>query len=330
MTSSTNFRNRILTVCFLGSILSLSTGQAYSGSNKVPESNLTARMFYPGIHAAPHDFMPVDSLNDSLTCSTPKVNQGRLALVTGGLFGSMIVIHIYQQNGWWKDNRAPFHFEEDLVYGLNVDKVGHFYGAYTLGFVISKCLEWSNVSEASALWYGSAGALLFQTYVEMEDGFSTWGFDRVDFASDVGGAAWPIARYYVPFLRNFDLKFSYHASPMLGSSGGAGFKGQKHLMVDDYEGQTFWMDLKVHDLLPNSLQGYWPGFLCVAVGYAARRVAEPNPYRVYLIGLDLDMTRVIPPNTPFLKTLGQVLNFIHVPLPAVRIVPDGAFFGFYF
>jgi hypothetical protein len=304
--------------------------RAYGGLPKDISGNASVRIFYPGLNSVHPVQMFSDSTDSAAAGSVHAVNYNRLALIGGGLFGSMAFIHFYQQSGWWRDNRAPFHFQEDLVYGLNVDKIGHFYGAYTLEFVIGNCLEWSDVSEEKALWWGSAGGLLFQTYVEVEDGFSAWGFDRVDFASDVGGAAWPIARYYAPFLRNFDLKFSYHPSPLLGSKEGIGFKGQKHIIIDDYEGQTFWMDLKVHNLLPAEVTSYWPDFLCVAVGYAARNVAGPNPYRVYFIGLDLDMTKIIPPKTAFLKKLGEALNFIHVPLPAIRIVPNTAFYGFYF
>jgi len=273
---------------------------------------------------------------DSAVVSPPRlqdpdtsINYGRLGMVGGALVSSIIVIHIYQQNGWWKDNRAPFHFQEDLVYGLNVDKIGHFYGAYLLQYVVGGCVKSANVSDRGALWIGAGAALLFQTYVEVEDGFSTWGFDRVDFASDVGGAAWPVARNYVPFLRNFDLKLWYHPSPLLGTTGGSGFKGQKHLMIDDYEGQTFWMSLKVHDLLPESMRSCWPSFLCLAAGYGARDIAGRNPYRVYYAAIDYDMTKVIPDNTAFLRTLGQVLNFIHLPAPAVRISPTVIWYGLF-
>jgi hypothetical protein len=294
-------------------------------------SDLSVRMFYSGL-AHPGHFISADSTRteeQSLSQDTA-INKGRLALVGGTLFGSMVVIHIYQQNGWWKDNRAPFHFQEDLVYGLGVDKIGHFYGAYLLGFAISKCAIWSNVSEESAMWIGSAGGLLFQTYVEVEDGFSTWGFDRVDFASDVGGAAWPIARHYVPYLQNFDLKLSYHTSSLLGEAGGSGFKGQKHLLIDDYEGQTLWMGIKVHNILPEQWKSYWPDFLNLAVGYGARDVAGASPHRVFFLAPDLDMTKIIPPKTSFLKTLGEALNFIHMPLPAVRFSPDAVWYGIYF
>ncbi len=311
------------------SLILLFGSRAYCGIPEETSGSASVKVFYPGLSSVHVGSMFADSTRGFPRDSVPAVNYNRLALIGGGLLGSMVFIHFYQQSGWWRDNRAPFHFQEDLVYGLNVDKIGHFYGAYTLEFVISNCLEWSDVSEVSAMWMGSAGGLLFQTYVEVEDGFSAWGFDRVDFASDVGGAAWPVARHYVPFLQNFDLKFSYHPSQLLGSKEGIGFKGQKHLVIDDYEGQTFWMDVKVHNLLP-AVTSYWPDFVCVAVGYAARNVAGPDPYRVYFIGLDLDMTKIIPPKTAFLKKLGEALNFIHVPLPCIRIVPNTAFYGFYF
>lgn len=254
----------------------------------------------------------------------------RLALVGGALLSSMALIHVYQQNGWWKDNRSSFHFQEDLEYGLWVDKIGHFYSGAVLGYTIRRSLEWADVDEDEALWIGSAGGLLFQTYVEVEDGFSTWGFDRVDFAADVAGAAWPIARHYLPALRNVDIKVSYHPSSLLGSSGGTGFRGQQHLAFDDYEGQTFWLSLKMYNILPQHLKTVWPEFLCLALGYGARNVAEANPYPVYLLALDLDMTKVLPQKSEFLRILGEVLNFIHLPAPAVQFHPGAIWYGLYF
>lgn len=288
------------------------------------------RMFYPGLISREYVFGDSSKQLTSVLSLDEDINYGRLALVGGTLFGSMVAIHIYQQNGWWKDNRAPFHFHEDLEYGLQVDKIGHFYGGYVMGYAIQKCVQWANISERDAIWIGAAGGLLFQTYVEVEDGFSTWGFDRVDFASDVGGAAWLVGRHYVPYLQNFDLKLSYHSSPLLGTTGGTGFQRQQHLVIDDYEGQTFWMSLKMDRLLPESMKPYWPDFLCLALGYGARDVAGSNPHRVIFLAPDLDMTKVIPPKTSFLKTLGEVLNFIHLPLPAVRISPDAVWYGVYF
>jgi len=274
------------------------------------------------------------ALSESTACVQPldtlRINPVKLAIVTGGLASTIGVIHIYQMNGWWQDNRRSFHFQEDLKYGLNVDKFGHFYGGTAATYVFAKSFRWANLSERSALWWGGGASLLFQTYVEIEDGLSTWGFDRVDFASDVAGAFYPVAQHYVPILQNFNMKFSYHSSPLLNEAGGVGFRGQKHIMFDDYEGQTIWFTGKIHNLLPESARPYWPEWLCLALGYGVRDVGTSNPYRVYFIALDLDMTKVLPDNSGFFRTLGEVLNFIHMPLPAVRISPSTAWFGVYF
>jgi hypothetical protein len=266
----------------------------------------------------------------SVTIDTSGVNMGRLAIVCGFTAGSIAMIHIYQQNGWWRNNRTSFHFQEDLIYGRSVDKLGHMYGANVLTFVFSKALQWANLQERSSLWYGAGTSLLFQTYIEVEDGFSEWGFDRVDFASDVVGAFYPVAQHYAPVLQSFNFKFSYRPSALINEGGGIGFKGQKHLMFDDYEGQTIWLGISVNDLLPQSLEPYWPDWLGIAVGYGARDIAKANPYSVLYLSLDYDLRKIIPRNTWFLTILGEALNFIHLPAPAVKISPNVVWYGIYF
>lgn len=242
---------------------------------------------------------------------------------------AMVGIQLYQTSGWWKENRGTFHFEENLTYGRQVDKIGHFYGASVLTFVLSRSLEWARVPKPDALWYGAGASALFQTYIEVQDGFSrAWGFDRVDFAANILGAAHPVARHYWPWLRTVDLKLSYLPTENLNRPGAA--PGIKHLMMDDYEGQTYWLSLRVDDVLPESAARLWPDFLCIAVGYGARNILTGTPYSVYYIGLDLDMTRIIPDDTPFLKALGEALNYVRLPLPAVQVYPSGIAYGIFF
>jgi hypothetical protein len=279
--------------------------------------------------------LPLRAQSDSTASPLPiedttRINPTRLAIVVGGLAGTIAAIHIYQSQGWWKDNRTSFHFQEDLKYGLNVDKLGHFYGAMASAWIFKKSFAWANVPETDALWWGSGAALLFQTYVEIEDGFSTWGFDRVDWASDLAGAAYPVAQHYWPVLRNFNMKFSYHPSSLINEPGGVGFRGQKHIMFDDYQGQTIWFSVDVNGLLPRPVDKFWPGWLCLALGYGARDIATPHPYRTYFLALDFDATRIIPQNTVFLRTLSEALNFIHLPAPAVQILPGTVWYGLYF
>lgn len=254
----------------------------------------------------------------------------RLAIVGATLGGAMVAVHFYQQNGWWKDNQRSFHVREDLKYGLSVDKIGHFYGASVLTFAFGKALTWADMREPEALLIGAGGSILFQTYVEIRDGYSAWGFDRVDFAANVAGALYPVAQYHIPILQSFQLKASYHPSDLLNNPGGIGFRGQQHIILDDYEGQTFWLSLRVNRLLPDIAKPFWPDWLGISMGYGARRVADPEAHSIILIGLDYDMTEIIPQTSSFLRTLSEALNFIRLPAPAVQISPNAIWYGLYF
>jgi hypothetical protein len=259
---------------------------------------------------------------------TTGINGVRLAIVGGTVAAGFTALHLYQENAWWKNSRGKFHVEEDLVYALNIDKLGHMYGASVLTFVFSKSLAWANFPESKSLLWGAIGSTLFQTYVEVEDGFSTyWGFDRVDFAADVAGAWYPVLQHHVPYLRNFDFRFSY--IPKNPNSPGA-FPGQTHTLFDDYEGQTMWLSVKMKNVLPDAIAEYWPDFLCLSVGVSVRDNLRTDRYLVWLLAPDLDMTKIIPANSGFLKTLGEALNFIHFPTPAVRFAPNVVWYGVYF
>jgi hypothetical protein len=251
----------------------------------------------------------------------------KLAVVGGVVAGGVTAIQLYQQNAWWKGGRSKFHVQEDLVYALNVDKVGHVYGGVMISDLLRRSFEWADVPEESSLLWGCIGATAFQTYVEIQDGFSRdWGFDRVDFAGDLLGAWYPLIQRKVPPLRNVNLRFSY----LPKSPGGEGaLPGQTHTVFDDYEGQTMWLALSMHNLLPAPVRDWWPEFLCLSFGMAVRNNNSPDRYLAWFVSPDLDMTRIIPPSTPFLKTLGEVLNFFHLPLPALRFAPNVVWYGIY-
>jgi hypothetical protein len=259
---------------------------------------------------------------------TARIDGGRLAIVAGTVAIGITAIHLYQQKAWWSGARGPFHFEEDLVYARNIDKVGHFVSANALTYIFSKGLRWANLEEQPSLMWGAVGSTAFQTYIELEDGFSRyWGFDRVDYAADLAGAWYPLLQYHVPFLKNFNFRTSY-----LPKTEGApgGIPGQTHTAFDDYEGQTFWLALTMKNILPAEAARWWPDFLCLSLGVAVRDNLSPDRYLVWFIAPDLDFTRILPQDTPFLRTLAESLNFIHLPMPAIRIAPNVVWYGIYF
>lgn len=264
--------------------------------------------------------------NQNINHNEPQIDYNKFSIVTGSIILTATAIQIYQYNSWWKDWRRPFHFQEDLVYGKSVDKVGHAWGAAFTSFIISRSYEWSGIKRNNSLWIGAVGGSIFQLLVEFQDGFSQWGFDRVDAACDVIGGFYPLAQYHLPILQNFEIKASY--SPRkLGKPGG--IPGQKHTIIDDYEGQTFWLGLKISKLYPKELE--FLSFLNLAVGYSVRNIDNiSNQYGVWLIGLDLDFKKIIPQNSDFLINLSEGLNYIKFPTPAVQISPKIVWFGIYF
>jgi hypothetical protein len=275
-----------------------------------------------------------DSTRESSSLPKPPVLQdniryGRLAVIGGGLATIGVAHQVYVQNAWWKDYRGPFHFREDLRYAKNVDKIGHFYAGMVTSFLGAKAMEWSGFRPEKAVWYGAAIGSLFELYVEVQDGFSTlWGFDRVDAATDIAGAFFPVAKYYSPFLQNVDLKFSYLRSNAEPPRGGP-FANQKHLIMDDYEGQRFWLSFKIGKVLPNSMKSIWPNFLALALGVGVKDLQRDGGRLQWYIALDYDLT-ALPGETGFLKALKEGLNFIHLPSPAIRISPGIVFYGLYF
>jgi hypothetical protein len=261
--------------------------------------------------------------------SQDHIRYGRLAILGGGLLTVGVIHQLYVQNAWWKGYRGPFHFREDLHYARNVDKVGHFYAAMLTSYLGGKAMEWCGFREEKALWYGAGLGTLFELYVEIQDGFSTlWGFDRVDFAADVAGAMFPVAKHYAPFLQNVDIKLSYLPSNAPPPRSGP-FQNQKRLVVDDYEGQRFWFSFKVGNMLPDPLKSVWPDFLGIALGLGVRDLENNGGQLEWYVALDYDLTK-LPGDSGFLKALKEGLNFIHLPSPAIRFAPSVILYGLYF
>jgi len=182
----------------------------------------------------------IDSTSISLaqyaTCSfspAPEVSTARLGIIGGALLTTGLIIDYYQRNAWWLGERAPFHFQNDWEYALNVDKVGHIYATALTQHIFQKSLEWSGVSESKSVWYGAGLALMFELYIETQDGFhKQWGFSPGDAMGDAVGAVYPVLQHNIPPLKNVKFKWSYWPSKDLRD-------GKKQMIIDDYKGQTY-------------------------------------------------------------------------------------------
>ncbi len=261
---------------------------------------------------------------DSSSHSQSKLNYTKLALVGAGTVGTIAVIHVYQQHAWWSGQRRSFHIVNDWEYALNIDKIGHFYGATLISNLFSGSLKWAGVDEKKAMIYGALLGTVFGLYVEFEDGFATdWGFSPGDAGADILGAWYPVVQHYVPFFRNFNFKWSYIPTTQLKT-------GVKKIFIDDHEGQTMWLSISVNNFLPEKIEKIYPDFLNIAVGYGVRNLdGRGGGQRELYISLDYDLEK-LPGDGWFWKLIKKNLNYIHLPAPAFRLTPSFAFFGFFF
>ena len=254
-----------------------------------------------------------------------KPDYSTLAGVGGIYLAAGVGVHLYQNNSWWRGKRTnKFRVINDWTYALNIDKIGHFYATQLLGHLFSSGLEAGNIESETAAIYGGIAALAFELYVEIEDGFGIdYGFSPGDAASDVLGSAYYIAQYYYPFLKNFQFKYSYYPSNQLR-------EGKHKGIIDDYEGEKYWLSIRIKNLLPENLSGYWPSFLNIACGMGVENLyGEGEKQRKFYIAFDFD-AEALPLYGRGWEFIKNTLNYFHFPMPGIRISPNSAFFVFLF
>lgn len=245
-----------------------------------------------------------------------KINPLKVAGVSAvGLVG-LFYLERYQEQAWWRGHTTQFRFVNDGSFAGNFDKLGHTFGAYIQSSAVSNAMEWSGFDPQTAAYIGFAAALLQQTYIEVNDGVTKfWGFSPGDMFSNIIGSTYPLAQTTFPELKHFTPKFSYHTSTQYKKVHWA------QSYIDDYEGLTFWMSVDVHHYLPSSIKPYWPSFLNLALGTGLRNYVEEESWQhTVFISFDINMQK-LPGNGPILSALKTVLNYVHLPLPAVMIYP---------
>ncbi len=247
--------------------------------------------------------------------------------LSAAALGTGITVYLYEYNAWWKDKRsATFRVIDDWEYALWIDKIGHFYATTIIAHGLSSALDAANFSPEKNAIYSSVGALLFQTYVEIEDGYGAqWGFSPGDFYADILGAGYHLSKYYFPFISNFQPRVSYYPSEKYLNG-----EHKDGNIIDDYEGQKYWLSMRMKELLPKDLAKYWPSYLMLSVGMGVKDLdGRGGGIRELYIGFDLDW-QAIPIPGRFGQFVKNSLNYFHLPMPGVRISPKTTFLVFCF
>ncbi|HSD62492.1 MAG TPA: DUF2279 domain-containing protein [Ignavibacteriaceae bacterium] len=251
------------------------------------------------------------------------INLARLSIVGGIAITALGGIYYRWKTAWWSNGTTKFHFYYDPGYAVNVDKIGHIYGGILFAECFGAGLKWSGFDRESSLLYGAVFSTLVYTGVELKDGFAPgWGFDVGDIGGSALGSFYPYMQEKISFLRNFNIKWSYFPSHSTFFKDMNKDSQNNQFFNDDYEGQTFWLSADIKNLLPERIGSFLPDFLNLACGISAENLDDPaKRTRVFVISPDIDITKLFNTDSEFLNTIFHLLNYIHIPLPALQVSP---------
>ncbi len=258
---------------------------------------------------------------------------------------------------WYSEfPQSGFHFFDDLGEWNQIDKAGHIYTAYLQSHLFYKASRWTGVSEGKSILIGSLCGTIFQSTVEVLDGFSTqWGFSISDFGANMVGIgsfalqqkAWGEQRFMFKesstwksrpdiIINSIDGSATTNLQERGNSLFGSSFTER---YLKDYNNQTYWISANLRSLFPDT--EYLPPWLNLAVGYGSENLYggfenrwstdgvayELDPdlfprYRQFYLSLDVDLTQIKTDNY-FLKSILSLANIIKIPAPALELTSHG-------
>lgn len=208
------------------------------------------------------------------------------------------------------------------------DKLGHLFTTWQLARVVGEYGRWTGLSNWHAALFGGAVASLFQSQIEIFDGFSReYGFSRTDvLANTVGGVIGGLQVAYPEQTDWFAAKYSYHRSPyyddQVSSLSAVGYLGNA---VKDYDGISYWLVIRPNELVGPEMEARWPDWLAFSIGHSGDGLAHPisgvqgpEHQRQLFLSLDIDLTPYIDRLPAPLQPVASFFSFVRIPAPAVE------------
>ncbi len=292
-------------------------------------------------------FSQIDTIKNGYApeIALPKVHKKRRNLLLGIGGTTYILGSIALYKSWYEDfPRSKFHFYNDMGEWRMMDKTGHVFSTYNQSWLAYRGWKWAGAEEEAAILSGMACGLVFQTTIEIMDGFSArWGFSWPDMASNILGGGIFVGQQLGWKEQRIRIKSSYTPVTYTTSPSqidlindrtkalyGNGFLQR---WLKDYNGQTTWISANIHSFLPNTAVPQW---LNVSLGYGAQNMLggyknqweidgqvydfeEVFPrYSQWYISLDVDFSKIKTPS-PFLRSLLDVLNVLKFPFSTLEI-----------
>jgi uncharacterized protein YfiM (DUF2279 family) len=244
-------------------------------------------------------------------------------------------------NAAWYSNypRSEFHTFNDNKEWLQVDKAGHMYSAYIESYASMELWRWTGIERKKRIWYGGLSGVVYQTIIEILDGFSAeWGWSWGDFSANVLGSATLISQELAWDDQRIRLKFSshynYYHDPELDKRADELFgTSWAERILKDYNAQTYWASVNLRSFFPKSKLPPW---LAVAVGYGADGMfgateniatdengvvyfdrTDIKRYRQWYLAPDIDFTKIKTKKIG-VKILLMALSAIKMPTPSLE------------
>lgn len=256
-------------------------------------------------------------------------------------------------HAWYKNYQGGgFRLFNDWGEWRHMDKIGHVYTAYFQSVLCYNGARWTGLNKKNSMLTGLICGGLFQTTIEVMDGFSEkWGFSVPDIAANFTGLGifaaqqywWDEQRIY---LKVSSIPVSYSRTEITsvdGTETSSLYERSRDLYgnsfaeryLKDYNAQTYWMSVNLHSFLPEGNR--WPKWLNLALGYGAENMyggykntwegdfsryeldADKYPrYSQFYLGFDLDFQKIRTRNRA-VNTLLTMFNVFKVPSPALEI-----------
>ncbi|WP_162052339.1 DUF2279 domain-containing protein [Pontibacter pamirensis] len=257
---------------------------------------------------------------------TTTVNTSRL-LAMGGIFtAGYATMLVSLNNSWYSGERTSFHFFNDNNQWKQVDKAGHFWGAFHESRAGIDMLRWAGVPEKKAILLGGLTGIILQTPIEIFDGYQPeYGASVGDMIANTTGAAAVVAQELAWGEVRIMPKYSFHTTQFAAVRPNVLGSSLAEQALKDYNGQTYWLSVNVGAFMKRETR--YPKWLNIAVGYGAEEILY-NPesansasgfsaHRQYYISPDLNLMH-FKGRSKFLNTAMYVLSIIKIPAPALE------------
>ena len=257
-------------------------------------------------------------------------NQKRIRWVSAMAGGGYAMTMLYLGTVWYaKEDLGPFHFFDDSHEWKQMDKVGHVMGGYQMSRMIIDLYKWAGLPKRRALIVGGASGFLAMSSIEVFDAFGAkWGFSWYDVGANLLGSSLAVLNEGLWNEDRLQLKFSYLPTSYARDPANSRLFGNTfpEWLLKDYNGQVYWLSVNMHSFLPEgNFKRHYPAWINLALGYGAEELVggyedpmgdwRTREYRQWYVGLDIDLSRMIP-KKGWGNSFLSVLNLFHVPLPA--------------